>query len=91
MRFTAIIVLFVVSLIASKATLAATADEVKRINECVTDHKDVTLPMKTGSSALDYCTCMNSKMDNNKTQSIGQWEKAHRADATACAIQAGWK
>ena len=48
------------------AAFAATTDDVKWINQCVTDNK--------GGAAhevvLKYCTCMNNKMSDNETQSI---------------------
>ena len=66
---------------------AATADDVKWINQCVTDNK--------GGAADDvvrkYCTCMNNKMSDNETQSITQWEKTHVAEQKACDKEAGWK
>jgi hypothetical protein len=42
---------------------AATTDEVKWINQCVSDNNG-------GASAavvLKYCTCMNNKMNDNET------------------------
>jgi hypothetical protein len=66
---------------------AATADDVKWINQCIADNK--------GGAADDvvrkYCTCMNNKMSDNETQSITQWEKTHVAERTACDKEAGWK
>ena len=68
-------------------THAATADDVKWINQCVTDNK--------GGAADDiirkYCACMNNKMSDNETQSITQWEKTHVAEQKACDKEAGWK
>jgi hypothetical protein len=63
------------------------ADDTKWITECVSDNKD------EGQSApvvLAYCTCMNSKMSNNETRSITQWEKANPNTQEACSKQAGW-
>ena len=66
---------------------AATADDVKWINQCLTDNK--------GGAAeeivLKYCTCMNNKMSNSETQSITQWEKSHPQERAACDKDAGWK
>lgn len=66
---------------------AATADDVKWINQCIADNK--------GDAAEDvvrkYCTCMNNKMSDNETQSITQWEKTHVAERKACDTEAGWK
>jgi hypothetical protein len=75
------------SFFASTAAFAATTDDVKWINACVTDNK--------GGAAeaviLKYCTCMNNKMDNNETQSITQWEKTHATERQACDKESGWK
>jgi hypothetical protein len=66
---------------------AATADDIKWINQCIVDNK--------GGAAEDvlrkYCTCMNNKMGDNETQSISQWEKSHAAEQKACDKEAGWK
>ena len=63
------------------------ADDVKWINQCITDNK--------GGAAdgviRKYCMCMNEKMDNNENQSITQWEKSHPAERTACDKESGWK
>ena len=72
---------------ASKALLAATADDVKWINQCVKDNKGDAKE----EVVLKYCTCMNNKMDNSETQSITQWEKVHVAERRACDREAGWK
>jgi hypothetical protein len=47
--------------------------------------------MRKADVVLKYCTCMNNKMDNNESQSITQWEKAHVAERRACDREAGWK
>ena len=66
---------------------AATADDVKWINQCIADNK--------GDAAQEvirkYCTCMNNKMSDNETQSITQWEKTHVAEQKACDKEAGWR
>lgn len=66
---------------------AATADDIKWINQCLADNK--------GDAAADvvrkYCTCMNNKMSDNETQPITQWEKTHVAERKACDKEAGWK
>lgn len=82
------VLLSVGAFIANKAAVAATTDDVKWINQCVTDNKD------EGAAApvvLKYCTCMNNKMSNNETRSITQWEKTHATERHACERQAGWK
>jgi hypothetical protein len=85
--------LLLTALVAAGCTLtvaqagAATADDKKWIDQCVSDNK--------GGAAddvlLKYCTCMNNKMSDTETQSITQWEKAHTAERAACDKEAGWK
>src|SRR5262245_10398935 len=64
---------------------AATTDDVRWINQCVSDNK--------GGAAeevvLKYCTCMNNKMSDSETQSITQWEKNHVAERKACDAESG--
>ncbi|HEX3708844.1 MAG TPA: hypothetical protein VHV56_03040 [Pseudolabrys sp.] len=87
MKTTAAALLFAVSFLYAGSVLAATTDDVKWINRCVSDNK--------GGAAADvvlkYCTCMNNKMSDNETQSITQWEKTHVAERKACDKEAGWK
>lgn len=73
---------------AMKPALAATADDVKWINQCVDDNKNEGAKRDV---VLKYCTCMNNKMDNNETRSITQWEKSHPREQAACSREAGWK
>ena len=72
----------------TSAALAATADDVKWINQCVNDNKNEGAKQDV---VLKYCTCMNNKMDNNETRSITQWEKANPREQAACSREAGWK
>jgi hypothetical protein len=88
MKFATIALLVVGCFIASKAGLAATADDVKWINQCVQDNKNEGAKEAV---VLKYCTCMNNKMDNNETKSITQWEKTHVTEQRACSREAGWK
>lgn len=75
-------------LISAHAALAATTDDVKWINQCVSDNKNEGAKAEV---VLKYCTCMNNKMSDNETQSITQWEKTHVAERKACDAEAGWK
>jgi hypothetical protein len=87
MKIAAAALVFAASLLNAGASFAATADDVKWINQCVSDNKG-------GAAAeviLKYCTCMNNKMSNNETQSITQWEKTHTTERRACDKEAGWK
>ena len=87
MRSTLLVLLLAASAFTT-AAIAATTDDVKWINQCVSDNKDEGAKQEV---VLKYCTCMNNKMDNNETKSITQWEKTHTAERDACSKQAGWK
>lgn len=65
------------------------ADDLKWINQCISDNKGE----EGGTPAIirAYCICMNEKMDDNETQSITQWEKANPEARKDCEKQAGWK
>jgi len=70
------------------STWAYDAYDIKWIATCIDDNKD------EGQSAevvRKYCECMNSKMDNDETQTITQWEKYHPQERELCSKQAGWK
>ncbi len=71
----------------ANAAFAATTDDVKWINKCVTDNKGDA----AAAVVLKYCTCMNNKMSDNETQSITAWEKTHVAERKACDKEAGWR
>ncbi|MFT4097707.1 MAG: hypothetical protein QM651_11325 [Rhodoblastus sp.] len=75
-------------LVSASAALAASTDDVKWINQCVSDNKNEGAKPDV---VLKYCTCMNNKMSDNETQSITQWEKTHVAERKACDAEAGWK
>jgi hypothetical protein len=77
------------SVVASTSALAQAmnADDVKWVNQCITDNK------AGASDAIvrKYCICMNEKMDNNETRSITEWEKANPRARAACDKESGWK
>jgi hypothetical protein len=81
--------LTLISVLAGAAAFgqAMNADDLKWINQCISDNK--------GGASADvvrkYCICMNEKMDNNETQSITQWEKGHPNERAACDKESGWK
>ncbi|OQX25073.1 MAG: hypothetical protein BWK80_17520 [Desulfobacteraceae bacterium IS3] len=60
----------------------------KWIAQCIMDNKDEGQPMEV---VQKYCECMNSKMDDNETQSVTQWEKSHKKEQKECSDAAGWK
>jgi hypothetical protein len=47
----------------ANAAFAATTDDVKWINKCVSDNKGDA----SADVVLKYCTCMNNKMSDNET------------------------
>jgi hypothetical protein len=65
------------------------ADDMKWINQCISDNKSE--PGGTPAIVRAYCICMNEKMDNNETRSITQWEKANPGARKTCEKTAGWK
>lgn len=87
MKPTAFAVLFAASMLGS-AIAYADADDTKWVAQCVSDNKDEKAAVEVISK---YCTCMNSKMSSNETQSITQWEKTHVTEQEACSKQAGWR
>lgn len=84
---TAMFVMLAALSLTTNAALAATTDDVKWINQCVSDNKGDA----PANVVLKYCTCMNNKMSDNETQSITRWEKTHVAERKACDREAGWK
>jgi hypothetical protein len=66
----------------------ATPDDMKWIAQCIIDNKDEGQPMEV---VQKYCECMNSKMDDNETQTVTQWEKTHPKERKECSDKAGWK
>jgi len=66
-----------------------TSDDLKWINQCISDNKGE----EGGTPAIvrAYCICMNEKMDDNETRSVTQWEKANPDARQDCEKQAGWK
>jgi hypothetical protein len=89
MKLAALALALVASAAASDAAFAQAmnADDVKWINQCITDNKG------GASDAIirKYCVCMNEKMDSNETKSITQWEKTHPKERAACDKESGWK
>jgi hypothetical protein len=75
--------------ISQTASAQMTSDDLKWVNQCISDNKGE----KGGTPAIvrAYCICMNEKMDDNETRSITQWEKANPKARVACEKQAGWK
>jgi hypothetical protein len=71
------------------ASAQMTSDDLKWVNQCISDNKGE----KGGTPAIvrAYCVCMNEKMDDNETRSITQWEKANPKARVACEKEAGWK
>jgi hypothetical protein len=72
-----------------KAVLAQTltADDVKWINQCITDNRGGA----SNPIIRKYCFCMNERMGSNETRSITEWEKSNPAARAACDRESGWK
>lgn len=83
----AIALFLAVTSLTCTTAFATTTDDVKWINQCVSDNKGAA----PAAVVLKYCTCMNNKMSDNETQSITQWEKTHVAERKACDKEAGWR
>jgi hypothetical protein len=77
------------TVISQTASAQMTNDDLKWVNQCISDNKGE----KGGTPAIvrAYCICMNEKMDDNETRSVTQWEKANPNARVACEKQAGWK
>ncbi len=69
------------------AALAASPDDIKWVNQCVADSKGMGAREDV---VLNYCICMVSKMSENETRSVTQWEKVNVTARNQCAAQAGW-
>jgi len=80
-------VILAVSLFSSVSAFAG-ADDVKWINQCKADNKGEK--GYTEEIGTKYCTCMNSKMGDNETRTITEWEKANPKSRAACEKEAGW-
>lgn len=80
---------FAAMAIAQTASAQMTTDDLKWVNQCISDNKGEA----GGTPAIvrAYCICMNEKMGNNETRSITQWEKANPRARVACEQQSGWK
>lgn len=87
MKFALSALLLAGSVVAATAVFAESADDRKWINQCLRDNRDA----KVAASIVNaYCTCMNSKMSDNETRSITQWEKANPNARKDCDRQSGW-
>ncbi len=79
---------FAAAMIASNATFAGNADDLKWVAQCISDNAKEGAALET---VQKYCSCMNDKMSENETLSISQWEKTHPQEMAACEAAAGWK
>ena len=88
MRLPIPVLLVAGSVMASSVAFAQLSkDDVKWINQCITDNKGAA----KDEVIRKYCMCMNEKMDDNESKSITQWEKTHPAERAACDKESGWK
>jgi hypothetical protein len=68
--------------------VAQSTDDVKWVDQCVRDSAGYTNISE--KVKIMYCTCMVSKMSDNETRSVTQWEKANPRTRDDCARRAGW-
>jgi hypothetical protein len=89
MKFGAFVLGLAASVAAGNAVFAQAmnADDVKWINQCITDNKGGA----SDAIVRKYCICMNEKMSDNETKSITEWEKTHPRERAACDKESGWK
>ena len=89
MKFGALLLCLAGFVMSGNAVLAQAmnADDMKWINQCITDNKGGA----SDAVVRKYCICMNEKMDNNETRSITEWEKANPAARRACDRKSGWR
>jgi hypothetical protein len=62
-------------------------DDVRWVNQCVRDSAGYNVSEQV---KIMYCTCMVSKMSDNETRSVTQWEQANPRARDDCARRAGW-
>jgi hypothetical protein len=62
-------------------------DDVRWVNQCVRDSAGYNVSEQV---KIMYCTCMVSKMSDNETRSVTQWERANPVARDDCAKRAGW-
>jgi hypothetical protein len=74
-------------LILGGTAAARETDDVKWVNQCVSDSAGYNVSQQV---KIMYCTCMVSKMSDNETRSVTQWEKANPRTRDDCAKRAGW-
>jgi hypothetical protein len=82
------IIATVVIMAGGSSLFASNSDDIKWIAECMLDNKDGGV---SESTVYKYCQFMNSKMSDDESQSITQWEKSHPKERTACEKKANWK
>lgn len=83
----ALIVFFSGLTMVSDALASSDSDDIKWIARCMNDNKDQG---QSPEVIRKYCECMVSKMDDDETQSVTQWEKTHPQERKACDRKAGW-
>lgn len=76
------------TLVSVTTAFAQSADDKKWVNKCIKDNRDEGAKPEVVHA---YCVCMNDKMDENKTRSISQWEKANPQAMKDCEKKSGWK
>lgn len=79
---------FIACLIATSATAQTKqTDDVRWVNQCVRDSAGYNVSEQV---KIMYCSCMVSRMSDNETRSVTQWEQANPRIRDDCARRAGW-
>lgn len=81
------VLFFAVAVLAGGQAFAGPEDD-KWVFKCIVDNaKEGATP----DVVKAYCECMNSKMDDNETKSISNWERTHPKERKECEDKSGWK
>jgi hypothetical protein len=86
MRVMTVALAVAISLVMGSA-MAQKTDDVKWVDQCVRDSASYQVSEQI---KIMYCTCMVSKMSDNETRSVTQWEQANPRTRDDCARRAGW-
>jgi len=86
MRTMAIPSVAITALTVGGAAAQRQTDDVRWVNQCVRDSAGYNVSEQV---KIMYYTCMVSKMSDNETRSVTQWERANPQARDDCARRAG--
>ncbi len=85
------IALLSAAIIALSANVAAAqkrqTDDSRWVDQCVRDSAGYAVSERI---KVMYCSCMVTRMSDNETRSVSQWEQANPRVRDDCARRAGW-